>query len=90
MILRALIAVQIAWVALVGAVARGVFPAPSPLGWVEAAVFLTFYPALFAFPVGVHLALRRSGLPRWKTHAVAGVEAALVFATLVAALPAVQ
>ena len=90
MVLRALIVIQIAWVTLLGVVARGVFPASPLLGWAEAVIFPVFTPALVAFPVGVNFALRRSALPPWKHRAVVGIEAALCFASLIAVLPAVQ
>jgi hypothetical protein len=90
MVLRLLIAVQLTWVALLGVVARGVFPSGPALGLAESAVGLCFLPALIAFPVLVSAALRRACLPTWKRRLVVGIEASLCLATVIAALPAVQ
>jgi hypothetical protein len=90
MVLRLLIAAQIAWVAALGVVARGIFPPRPFLGWAESAIGLAFLPALVAFPVLVSRSLGRAGLPPWKRRAVAGIEAILCLASFLAVLPAVQ
>jgi hypothetical protein len=90
MVIRALIAVQLVWVGLLGLIARGIFPTGPALEWAEVAVVPLFPLAFVAFPVLVTLALRRAGLPPWKCSAVVGIEVMLCVASVVAVLPAVQ
>jgi hypothetical protein len=47
-------------------------------------------PVWIGFPILVYRAVNRLGPPAWKCLMFAGIEAALVFATWPALLPAVQ
>lgn len=77
--LRAVVAVQVVWVAFSGALCRGLFPHPVT-GWCENFV-LPFTPlALFGFPMLMFLAARRARLPEWQRWVIAGIEAALTYA----------
>lgn len=87
--LRLLFAVQLAWVALAGALCRGLVP-ETIAGWVEQVVFPTTPFVLFGFPALVVLAVRRERWPERRCWSVGSLQAALTFAFLLAVLPAVQ
>lgn len=90
MMLRALIAVQMAMITLLGWIVRGPVLAIPFQVLAEIVAALAFPGVLLGLPIGVILALRRSGLPLWKRCVLIGIEVALYFATLLALLPAVQ
>ena len=91
--LRLLVILQIALVAFLGAAFRegpyAVFSEPWATPAMRTAVVL-FYPVWIGFPILGYQAVGRSNLPVWKCWIIAGVEAALVFATLLALWPAVS
>lgn len=90
MLLRVLIAVQMASVALLGGIMRGPVPAIPFQALAEIVAALAFPGVSLGLPIGVILALRHAGLPLWKRWVLIGIEAALYLATLLAILPAVQ
>ena len=87
---RPLIVLQIASIALLGAVARGTYLSTTAIGWAESTVALGFYPVLLGFPLTIASVTRRSTLHRWKCWMILGIEVTLTLATLVAVLPLVQ
>ncbi len=90
MALRALVLTQMTCVALLGMATRGALLTPSSRGWAESAAAFAFYPVLVGFPSAVLFTARYAALPSWKRRVIMGIEVALVYATLVAILPAVQ
>jgi hypothetical protein len=89
MALRAVVALQIAWVSLSGALCRGLF-SEVVTACAEKFVLPLTPIALVGFPVLVLLALRRVRSPESWGWAVASLEAALTLAYLLAVLPSVQ
>lgn len=87
--LRLLIAAQLAWVCLAGALCRGLFP-EAIAEWVAWIVAPPYPFVLFGFPVLVLLAVRRERWPAWRFWLVGAMQAALTFATMLAVLPAFQ
>lgn len=87
--LRLLIAAQLAWVSLAGALCRGLLP-KAIAEWVEGIVAPTYLLALFGFPVLVVLVVRRERWPEWRFWLVGVTQTALTFATLLAVMPAFQ
>jgi hypothetical protein len=91
--LRMLIILQIVCVAFIGAACWRIPDVVFSGRWVgpvEELAGLALFPALIGFPILVYRAVRRSGLPTWKRWMIAGIEAALAYATSLAILPAVQ
>ncbi|APW59350.1 hypothetical protein [Paludisphaera borealis] len=91
--LRALVFLQIACIVFLGAAIREGPNAVFSGRWDEAAkrlAVIIYLPVWIGIPILVCRALNRSGLPAWKRWIIAGIEAALVYATMLAMLPAVQ
>lgn len=91
--LRVLIILQIVCVAFIGAACRegpdAVFSGRLA-GPAMRLAAIVFHPVWIGFPILVYKAVKRLELPAWKCLMLAGIEAALVFATWLALLPAVQ
>lgn len=91
--LRVLLILQIACVGLLGAAFREGPYAVFSRGWTLPAMYLAavlLYPVWIGFPILAYPAVGRSRLPAWKCWILAGIEAALVYATLLALWPAVS
>jgi hypothetical protein len=89
MTLRLVLWVQLALVAFFGAFCRGLVPYTEG-GWAESLVYGMCPLILLGFPLTALIAARRAKLSEGRGWLVALVEAALIYAYLLALLPAVQ
>lgn len=89
MLLRAVIGIQIASIALIGAMCRDLVTVPDPARF-ERPLMLLIVSGLFGFPVLVLLASVRARLREEQASVVIMVEASLIFTYFLALLPSAQ
>jgi hypothetical protein len=89
MALRLVLYTQMALVAFTGAYGRGLLPG-SESGSTERTMASTVPIVLYGFPILVFLVARRARLSEGRAWLIGLVEAALIFAYVLAVLPAVQ
>lgn len=90
MLLRLLVLIQLMYLAIIATLSRGFDSSAGAREWGEGFVALGSFPALFVLPPAVFIASGRYRLSRGIRWGLVAVEAAMVYATILAILPAVQ
>lgn len=90
MALRIVFAVQIAWVAFVGALSRAWLDAVAIPDWLEQTAYLGLMPGWPVFPIAVGMAAWWSKPREWELWVIVLGELGLCFAAFLAILPAVS